>query len=107
MPTKTLTKKPATRKKRSKPMPAMPRMFQGNVNTHACRISTGEMIDIPGFNAALSQVMASMMSFVVGYLQKQNVDPQDVHIAFEVDMDTNDHPQPKEGTEQPLPARVM
>lgn len=104
---KTPAKKPATRKKRSKPVPAMPRMFQGAVNSHACRISTGEMIDVPGFNAALAQVISSMMSFVVGCLQKQKLDLQDVHIAFEVEMDTNDHPQPKEGTEQPLPARVM
>jgi hypothetical protein len=102
-----VAEKPIKRRKKAA-TPLLPlKVFAGNADLHLCRISTGEEIEAPeGFQEAMARACAKMLQTLLqGLLDKQGIEPIDVHIAFQVTFDTEDHPGEKREPE--MPARVM
>lgn len=80
-----------TRKRRKKSLKAL-KMFVGNANVHVCQISTREYLTIPGFEAQMVKLSCSAMRWLMQELADKGIEPSDLHVAFELTLDTDDHP---------------
>lgn len=97
-------KKPV--RKRRKKQAMMPlKIFSGSANYHVCRISTREDMEVTGFQEKMVQLSSELMRNLLQRFVDKGFDPADLHIAFELTLDTEDHPGEK--GEPAMPERVM
>lgn len=106
MPEETVAVEKPVRKRRKKAPPiATSKICKGSANFHICRISTGEELTIAGVKEHIVKASSELMLLLLQKAADAGLDPADVHLAFELDLDTDDHPGEK--TEPEMPARVM